>query len=461
MGGIISRLRQSNDSDYEKILSDLDSNIRKAEVRLSAINVRERRLSSLWLIYSVLAWIGYIVVFALYLHPQYVDEPQPWAFALAPIVVGLPSIFVGRSLISVWYKRAKTNEESQLSLLRADQRLKVEELKKKTAYYSTKTLLERYDPSSKPSGLRQIGPDGRPIPNAQDGQPKLQQPNMMDPGLRQRQGMSVMNAQGIPVGQGHPAGVSSGVQRPGQGPQNDPRVQGNYGPQQPPHFNPGQPNGRPNQYGPPSTERHWYDKIVDVIVGDEGPDTKYALICGQCYAHNGLALPQEIEDIQYICPKCNFFNPPRRKTQKLQIPSTPEMTLLQARARPLPVSRDPSPSPSVRQSHQHQHHQHQHQHELDRPGLAEGNSLEPVSDLPIARDHMEHPETDEVEFVNNWNDSDAEGVNHDEGDDEEVDADGAKGYIVNSEEQPMATVTARETRSSSRKRSASATPKQA
>lgn len=35
--------------------------------------------------------------------------------------------------------------ESQLSMLRADQRLKVEELKKKTAYYSTKTLLERYD----------------------------------------------------------------------------------------------------------------------------------------------------------------------------------------------------------------------------------------------------------------------------------------------------------------------------
>ncbi|KAF9348876.1 hypothetical protein BGX26_012755, partial [Mortierella sp. AD094] len=460
----------SNDSDYEKILSDLDSNIRKAEMRLSAINVRERRLSSLWLIYSVLAWIGYIAVFALYLHPQYVDAPQPWAFALAPIAIGLPAthltlrrIYMGRSLITVWYKRAKTNEESQLSLLRADQRLKVEELKKKTAYYSTKTLLERYDPSSKPNGLRQTGPDGRPIPNAQNGQSKLQQPNMMDPGLRQRQGLGVTNAQGIPVGQGHPAGLSSGVQHPGQGPQNGPRgPQGHYGPQQP-HFNSGQHNnGRPNQYGPPNTERHWYDKIVDVIVGDEGPDTKYALICGQCYAHNGLALPQEIEDIQYVCPKCNFFNPSRRRTQRLQTPSTPEMTLLQAQARPLPASREPSPSPSVHRSpqhHQHQHQQHQHQHELDRPGLAEGNSPEPVSDLPTARDHIELSETDEVEFVNNWNDSDAEGVNHDEGDDEEVDTDDTKGYIVNSEEEPKTAATARKTRSSSRKKSAAATSK--
>jgi hypothetical protein len=43
--------------------------------------------------------------------------------------------------------------ESQLSLLRADQRLKVEELKKKTAYYSTKTLLERYDVRKKSCAL--------------------------------------------------------------------------------------------------------------------------------------------------------------------------------------------------------------------------------------------------------------------------------------------------------------------
>lgn len=32
--------------------------------------------------------------------------------------------------------------------LRKKQKLKVEELKKKTAYYSTKSLLERYDPAS-------------------------------------------------------------------------------------------------------------------------------------------------------------------------------------------------------------------------------------------------------------------------------------------------------------------------
>ncbi|RUS33488.1 hypothetical protein BC938DRAFT_471451, partial [Jimgerdemannia flammicorona] len=45
------------------------------------------------------------------------------------------------------------------------------------------------------------------------------------------------------------------------------------------------------------TERYWYEKLVDLIVGEDGPETKYALICNQCFAHNGLVLPQEVDDI--------------------------------------------------------------------------------------------------------------------------------------------------------------------
>lgn len=45
-------------------------------------------------------------------------------------------------------------------------------------------------------------------------------------------------------------------------------------------------------------ERQWYDKLVDALVGEEGPETKYALICQHCFAHNGLVLPQEIAHIR-------------------------------------------------------------------------------------------------------------------------------------------------------------------
>ncbi|KAG0213600.1 hypothetical protein BGX28_004017 [Mortierella sp. GBA30] len=452
MGGLVSRLRQSNDSDYEKILSDLDSNIRKAELRLSAINVRERRLLSLWLIYSVMAWIVYVAVFALYLHQQYYDEVQTWAVVFTPVALGIPLIYLGRSLITVWYKRAKTNEESQLNLLRADQRLKVEELKKKTAYYSTKTLLERYDPSSqqqRSNGPRLTGPDSRSVPSSPNGQPRHQQPNMMDPGLRQRQGLGVTNAEGIPIGQGQgrPTGVSSGIQHQhqhqspiGHGPQG---VRGSQGPYPPspghPHLN----NAISPQQGSPNYEKHWYDRIVDVIVGDEGPETKYALVCGQCFAHNGLALPQEIEDIQYICPKCNFFNPSRRKTRMatagLSPMTSPELTLLQAQSKPLPASRDPSPAPSRDRSPLADHHRPEHNDGRDGRvapgpvGLGSGNSPSPVMNLPSisvdGQPQLSDPE--DMEFVNNWNDSDADGVNHDEGEDEN-NSDNTEGYNVES-----------------------------
>ncbi|KAF9927147.1 hypothetical protein FBU30_003462 [Linnemannia zychae] len=439
MGGIISRLRQSNDSDYEKILSDLDSNIRKAEMRLSAINLREKRMLGLWLIYSVLSWIGYTAVFALYLHHQYYHDSQTWAIAAAVVILGPLVIYFGRSVIAQWYKRAKTNEESQLSLLRADQRLKVEELKKKTAYYSTKTLLERYDPSSqRPNGTRPSGPDGKSNSGQQNGQPRPQ--NIMDPGLRQRQGQGIINGQMGPAQQGRPMGVPTGMQPPHvsqipQGQFNGPR-----GSQQMP-YGPGQHSHPMPPYQPSINERHWYDKIVDVIVGEEGPDSKYALICGQCFAHNGLALPQEFEEIQYVCPKCNFFNPSRRKTRLAatgnRVSPNPDVTLLRAQQQPLPSSREPSPTPSTDRSprsddHLQHHQHHQHHHHENGPGLSEGDSPEPVSGHVLAGNHS-HSESDDVEFINNWNDSDAEGVRHDEeGDDE--DSDDAKGYVVESEE---------------------------
>ncbi|KAF8988623.1 hypothetical protein BGZ52_006679 [Haplosporangium bisporale] len=409
MGALISRLRQGNESDYEKILSDLDSNIRKAELRLSVIKIREKRFAGLWLVYSVLAWVGYAAVFAIYLHHEYADETQTWALAFAPIALGFPIIYAGRSLINIWYKRAQTNEESQLNLLRADQRLKVEELKKKTAYYSTKTLLERYDPSSQQqrvSGPRS-GSDGKPMHLTQNGQRPMQ-PNMMDPGLRQRAGLGVTNAQGM-------QSAGNNMHSP-RGPQGPFPPQPNY---QNPQFNHRHPGHGSPPNGPPNTEKHWYDKIVDVIVGDEGPDIKYALICGQCYAHNGLALPQEIDDIQYVCPKCNYFNPPRRKSATAGQPMIiPDTTLLQAREQPLPASRDPSPSPL-----RHPVPEHDEYDSSESPGPMEDHHKDQQNDK------SEEQSENSIEFVNNWNDSDLENS----GEDEDEDTDDAPGYIVQSE----------------------------
>lgn len=44
------------------------------------------------------------------------------------------------------------------------------------------------------------------------------------------------------------------------------------------------------------------DKFADALLGvapDEGsPNSKYALICGRCFAHNGLVPPEEFDFIR-------------------------------------------------------------------------------------------------------------------------------------------------------------------
>ena len=43
-------------------------------------------------------------------------------------------------------------------------------------------------------------------------------------------------------------------------------------------------------------ERGVVDRLLEYLVGD-GPQNRYALICRNCYSHNGMALKEEFEYI--------------------------------------------------------------------------------------------------------------------------------------------------------------------
>jgi endoplasmic reticulum junction formation protein lunapark len=46
-------------------------------------------------------------------------------------------------------------------------------------------------------------------------------------------------------------------------------------------------------------QKTWVDRVVDVIIGEEPTvNSKYALICENCFNHNGLALAEEFERIR-------------------------------------------------------------------------------------------------------------------------------------------------------------------
>jgi hypothetical protein len=51
------------------------------------------------------------------------------------------------------------------------------------------------------------------------------------------------------------------------------------------------------------------DKIVDYVLSD-GPNSRYALICRNCFTHNGLVREEELNKLRYRCTYCNHINGP-------------------------------------------------------------------------------------------------------------------------------------------------------
>ncbi|XP_036331625.1 endoplasmic reticulum junction formation protein lunapark-A [Rhagoletis pomonella] len=53
------------------------------------------------------------------------------------------------------------------------------------------------------------------------------------------------------------------------------------------------------------------ERIVDVLIGD-GPKDRFAMICKECFAHNGMALKEDFDYTTFRCAFCNALNPARK-----------------------------------------------------------------------------------------------------------------------------------------------------
>ncbi|KAJ1559244.1 hypothetical protein HK405_011443, partial [Cladochytrium tenue] len=75
---------------------------------------------------------------------------------------------------------------------------------------------------------------------------------------------------------------------------------------------------------PGSATKAWYEKIAEALIGDsEGPHQKYALICQNCFTHNGLVMPEEYATIRFRCMKCGFVNAKQRRDNIVQTSLSP------------------------------------------------------------------------------------------------------------------------------------------
>ncbi|KAI9254653.1 hypothetical protein BY458DRAFT_442660 [Sporodiniella umbellata] len=246
------------------------------------------------IIYVLIIWIVCLVYLLLKARDPYAAT-QEYLVAGLPVILLPTGIYYIRKGLVYYYERKQKNKESVLSVLRKEQREKIEELKKKTSYYTTQSLIDRYDDSKKKAKSSNVEKERREKPVSA---PQTRGPN----NAPQR----VMNQPMRPL------------------PMNVPRQHMPLAPQ------------------PTKSQPQWYDKLVDALVGEVGPETKYALICTHCFAHNGLVLKEEYESIQYTCPVCKQFNPSRKQSTAEAILETPKPESPQALIKDEPESQEAS-----------------------------------------------------------------------------------------------------------------------
>lgn len=75
---------------------------------------------------------------------------------------------------------------------------------------------------------------------------------------------------------------------------------------------PAQPHTQPLP-APPAPESHWYDRVFDVLLGEDetAPKNRIVLICGACRLVNGQAPPgaKTLADVgQWRCMACGAMN---------------------------------------------------------------------------------------------------------------------------------------------------------
>ncbi|MED6125835.1 hypothetical protein PIB30_072379 [Stylosanthes scabra] len=215
------------------------------------------------------------------------------------------------STFSSFMRICDRRDEKILVRLREERQAKINELKEKTNYYTTQQLIQRYDPdpaakaaaatvlASKlgaESGLRlymgdELNPSATTMGRSNDVE------LVQSSGLRNRKPPHIRS-------------TSSGVATPYNPDQHLLGGLGELDETQTSDYNQlvvqhHQPQSSTSQDG------GWLAKIAAVLVGED-PTQSYALICGNCHMHNGLARKEDFPYVTYYCPHCNALNQPKQ-----------------------------------------------------------------------------------------------------------------------------------------------------
>ncbi|CAK1593294.1 unnamed protein product [Parnassius mnemosyne] len=297
MGLILSKFRSKKTTS--DILESLETKIKSIERDGQYKEQTHKRVIGYVMAYSV----GLYVLFAILYYYVYIGRSQHWLHSLlyaSPLLVLPVLVFFIRTAISWYYNWSLNKNRAKLKKMREEKKKILEEVMNKETYKVAKEILDKYgSPEEQSNALKPFLP-AIAAPNNTSSTSTPATPVS----LRQKQ-LALQattpvnrNMNLVPVNN-TPTALYKG------------------------------PRLRSDQLPRPLLDRNRsaLDKVVDYLLKD-GPNHRMALICSECFSHNGMAMVEEFEYVSYACAYCGRLNPARK-----QRPAAPPLQP----ARPLPA----------------------------------------------------------------------------------------------------------------------------
>ncbi|KAJ7947502.1 Lunapark domain containing protein [Quillaja saponaria] len=323
--GVFSRIWNGifrlHGDDFEKRLQNIYKEESSVLTRMNKRSQTWRRTTRQLIIFSVILEV--IAVCSAILTTRTMDmEWKMRAPRVLPMFV-LPVISFGvYSAFVSFIRMCDRRDQKTLESLRAERQAKIDELKEKTNYYSTQQLIQRYDtdPAAKAaaatvlasklgadSGLKvYMGEESKfSAPTGKSNDVEL----VHSSGLRNRKQMHAKSSsmETSPL-------IHSDQEVPSLGGTD------------------GSPTSDHQQIvvdhyqlqGSTTHDGGWMARIAALLVGED-PTQSYALICGNCHMHNGLARKEDFPYITYYCPHCHALNKLKQLEERVSGLNSPNL----------------------------------------------------------------------------------------------------------------------------------------
>ncbi|KAF3759921.1 hypothetical protein M406DRAFT_283623 [Cryphonectria parasitica EP155] len=310
----------SSPASFERTLSALSAKIANTQASLDRTRASSRRIRVLGTLYLSFAYLVYAVVAFLVVGWNKMGVYEWTGMAGGPVL-----IYLVRTISSTVYELRIETLTTRLKGQQAERAKTIQKLKDATRYDSTLELLEKYG-----------GGEGKPKIKRKSTGDRQEEGTKKSPGASQRQNTGTPNR--IYMAPPPTANIQShkmGSPNPGM-PQQQEKGPFIHTPQQQQQQRLPSPDGRmdltaefsPNAFdhprppqvagtqyevAPTGLQNHWYDRIMDLLLGDDETAAKnrFVLICKRCRLVNGQAPPgtTSLSDLgMWKCMGCGTMN---------------------------------------------------------------------------------------------------------------------------------------------------------